>query len=497
MQPPRVVRLLITALLLAATLSVALPAAADPSPSAGVTGGFTNAGRWLTDDQGRVFITSGINMVNKLAPYAPDAVGFDDDDAAFLAANGFDSVRLGVIWKAVEPSPGVYDDVYLDRIRTTVEILARHGVASLLDMHQDMYNELFQGEFAPDWAVLDDGLPAWPQLGFPANQFFQLALMRAYDHFLANSPGPGGIGLQDRFAAMWGHVAQRFAGTPGVLGYDVLNEPWPGTQWLVCFHPGGCPGATAGLTALHHKVGAAIARQDPTRIVFYEPFSLSGSGLPMNPATAGVARQALSFHDYCPLAYLTKSDVGCFLFDNTVFNNADNHATNTGSASLLTEFGATNSADVLSGVIGRAAEHMTGWQYWAYCGCGDPTTADQQEQGLVGDPATPKTGSNVNSAKLTLLSVPHPRAVSGVPLAYRYDAASSAFQLSFTTTRADGHGRFGAGAVTTVATPPGQYPHGYRTTVSGAHVTSAANAGVLTLAADPGADEIKVTVRPA
>lgn len=175
---------------------VDVPAPAGPSsapttaPASPTAGPFTSAGRWITDAQGRVFITSGINMVNKRAPYAPDATGFDDDDAALLAANGINSVRLGLIWKAIEPEPGAYDDAYLERIKQTVDTLSRHGVTTLLGMHQDMYNERFQGEFAPDWTVLDAGIPAWPQVGFPGNQVIQPALMRADDHFLENAPGP-------------------------------------------------------------------------------------------------------------------------------------------------------------------------------------------------------------------------------------------------------------------------------------------------------------------
>ncbi|MEO9220890.1 MAG: endoglycoceramidase, partial [Mycobacteriaceae bacterium] len=76
----------------AAQPAAAQPADDAPTPLLSADGPFTSAGRWITDAQGRVFITSGINMVNKRAPYAPDAIGFDDDDAAFLAANGFDSV---------------------------------------------------------------------------------------------------------------------------------------------------------------------------------------------------------------------------------------------------------------------------------------------------------------------------------------------------------------------------------------------------------------------
>ncbi len=61
-----------------------------------------HAGRWITDSSGRVVIVHGINMVYKRPPYYPAAVGFSDDDARFLQRIGFDAVRVGVIWKALE-----------------------------------------------------------------------------------------------------------------------------------------------------------------------------------------------------------------------------------------------------------------------------------------------------------------------------------------------------------------------------------------------------------
>ena len=107
-------------------------------------------------------------------------------------------------------------------------MLAAHGIASLLDFHQDMFNERFQGEGAPDWAVQDDGLPAQPQLGFPANYYSMPALQRALENFWANSPGPGGVGLQDRFAEAWRHVAQRLAGTSGGAWLRDIQRALPG-----------------------------------------------------------------------------------------------------------------------------------------------------------------------------------------------------------------------------------------------------------------------------
>ena len=132
-------------------------------------GPLSNTGRWITDARGRVVILHGLNMVYKLPPYEPGAVGFGADDAGFLRRNGFNTVRLGLIHKAVEPQPGQYDSAYIDAIRSTERMLAARGIFSLLDFHQDLYNEKFEGEGFADWAVLDDGLPAEPLTGFPAS----------------------------------------------------------------------------------------------------------------------------------------------------------------------------------------------------------------------------------------------------------------------------------------------------------------------------------------
>src|SRR5947209_7285730 len=98
---------------------------------------------------------------------------------------------------------------YQALIACSVKTLARRGVLSLLDFHQDRFNERFQGEGAPDWAVQDGGLPNL-KLGFPTNYLLSPAVQHAFDQFWANAPGPGGVGLQDRFASAWAHVAAQF-----------------------------------------------------------------------------------------------------------------------------------------------------------------------------------------------------------------------------------------------------------------------------------------------
>ena len=85
----------------------------------------------------------------------------------------------------------------------------------MLDFHQDLYNERFSGEGWPDWATLDDGLPAEPLTGFPASYITSPGLNRAFDNFWENETGPGGVGLQDRYARAGAGSCARSATAPG------------------------------------------------------------------------------------------------------------------------------------------------------------------------------------------------------------------------------------------------------------------------------------------
>jgi len=479
----------------AATPTPLPSAVADPAPRP------STVGRFLVDPQGRVLVLHGVNMVYKLAPYAPDAIGFGADDARFLVRQGFTTVRLGLIWKAVEPQPGQYDDAYLARIRDTTTVLADAGIHVLLDFHQDLYNERFQGEGAPDWAVQDDGLPAQPQLGFPYNYFGQLALNRAFDHFWANDAGPGGVGLQDRYAAAWRHVAAYFRGTRGVMGLDLFNEPWPGTLWELCANPLGCPTFDAELEAFTQRTIDAIREVDTRTPIFYEPHVLFNNGSRSTVSPSG-DQLGFSFHDYCLTADLglegtPVQDLTCNVFDNLVWQNTEAQLTRTGDTPLLTEFGATNDTTVLRDLVDRAAAHRFGWQYWAYTGFDPTTTGPGDEQSLVRDPSKAPTGTNVDQAKLEALVTPHPLVVAGTPAGWAFDRDTLRFTASWSTARAGAlTGRFGAGATSRVALPSLVYGDGYRVTVTGGQVSSATDAPVLVVRQNAGALTVRVVVTP-
>ena len=502
---PSLRRMLCGAAFAAVFLSPALAASASATPGSAAVklqrlaaprGPLDNAGRWITDRRGRVVILHGINMVYKLPPYRPDAVGFSADDAAFLQRNGFNTVRLGVIEKGVEPQPGQYDGTYVRKLRSTERILARHGIFSLVDFHQDLYNEKFGGEGWPDWAVLDDGLPADP-MGFPVTYVTSPGLNRAFDNFWANDTGPGGVGIQARYAAAWARVARSFKRDRGVLGYDLLNEPWPGTAFGSCRNTAGCPAFDKGSMApFYRRVLRQIRGVDRKHVVFYEPQVLFNTDADTSLPRLGFARTGFSFHVYCTPGLVAGAPTDCAEIEQAVFDNADQQSTRTGDALLLSEYGATDDTATLTRIANLADSHMVSWQEWHYCGCSDPTTTGPGDvQALVKDPANPPRGANVLRNKLKTLARPYPQAISGTPLSFSFEPATRRFELVYETKRAKGRGTFSRG-LTDVFLPEIQYPHGYRAQVRGGSLFPASSSRHLIVRAKPGANRITLTVAP-
>lgn len=456
--------------------------------------GLSTTGTWITNGDGQVVILHGVNEVYKIAPYDPAASGFNEDDAEFLATNGFNVVRLGVIWAAVEPQPGVYDTAYLASLKQTVQMLADHGIYTLLDMHQDLYSSTFAGEGAPEWATQTGGLPN-QNFGFPGSYYLNPAMNYAWTRFWNNAESPTGLGLQDAYAQMWENVAGYFSGNPAVIGYDVINEPFPGFSWLPTLL--GSPHfGYQQLTPFYNQVIAGIRAVDPTTAVYIEPANPAVSeildilGFPAMLGTVDDPNVVLAFHDYCGGPSLSAL---CGYIAKALARGAHNYATQHGIPAFMNEFGATSASGDLTAQLGAADRYLMSWAVWAYTGKGDITTSGTHDgEALVYDPTLAPTGDNVNTGNLKLLSAPYPQAVSGTPTSWSY--RDGTFRFSYSTAKADGSGSFQAGAQTTISVPAVQFPNGYQVSVTGGQVVSAPGAAQLVIAADDGAGTVSVVV---
>jgi endoglycosylceramidase len=460
------------------------PSGAD---SLGTTGSF------LTNSDGQVVMLHGLNEVYKIAPGEPSASGFSDDDAAFLAANGFNAVRVGVIWSDLEPEPGVFNPAYLASIESTVQTLGNHGIYSIIDFHQDAYSTAFGGEGAPAWATESDGATN-VSLPFPYNIFFDPAEQQAWDSFWSNADAPNDIGLEDNYAQMLEYVGNAFNGNSNVAGFELMNEPSPGSSTFLSTLLGGSFFDSQQLTPFYDQGSDAIRAVDPTTPIFFEPNLLSNAGLPTDLGHVDATNTVLSFHDYCEFDL---GSLGCIPGVSAVVGNAEAYAEAQGIPAFMTEFGATSDQTAIAAPMQGADGNLIGWTEWAYSSQGDITTSASppSSESLVFNPDLPPTGTNVNTANLDTLAEPYPQVISGTPTSFSFE--NGTFDFTYSTEEADGLGSFAAGSHTTISVPTVEFPNGYDVSVTGGTVASAPDAPELVIASDNGASTVTVVVTPA
>ena len=226
--------------------------------------------RTILDNEGRALLLHGVNVVYKVDPFIPSDGEFDpedslnDEDIQNLADWGFNFVRLGVMWEAVERERDIYDDDYLGQVENLINKLGEKGIYTLVDMHQDVFARVMCGEGFPnfyakevlsrtphcispfidpllksvweklnlcinmdwyDYAKDENGNPeiADCQTRNFASYYTTAQSQEAFDALWTNKHG-----LQDRFVAYWNHTSRFLANNPYVLGWDPINEPFPG-----------------------------------------------------------------------------------------------------------------------------------------------------------------------------------------------------------------------------------------------------------------------------
>ncbi len=174
----------------------------------------------IVDDHGAEVQLRGVN-VNSLGDYFqanpsyPTTVPVTDADWAAMQAGGFDVVRLLISWSTLEPTKGHISQGYLATIHDAVAAAARHGIYSVIDMHQDAWGKYVASppgtacpssakpgigwDGAPDWATITDGADTCAAAGV---RELAPAVMHAWDHFYADTDG-----IQTELVKSWAAVA--------------------------------------------------------------------------------------------------------------------------------------------------------------------------------------------------------------------------------------------------------------------------------------------------
>eukprot|EP00499_Haloplacidia_sp_CaronLabIsolate_P008816 CAMPEP_0196780524 /NCGR_PEP_ID=MMETSP1104-20130614/7941_1 /TAXON_ID=33652 /ORGANISM="Cafeteria sp., Strain Caron Lab Isolate" /LENGTH=527 /DNA_ID=CAMNT_0042150735 /DNA_START=6 /DNA_END=1589 /DNA_ORIENTATION=- len=422
----------------------------------------------FVDSLGRIRYFRGLNAVSKLPPFSPPTDAFDHrfsiaaEDVRNLQEWGFNVIRLGLMWSAVEPQRGQYNTTYLDVMRQVVASLADGGVYTILDAHQDAMSRRFCGEGFPDFAVQPSRATQGPLLDFPAPLPFDIPIDPAtgrpdlnactkhqfalyYITFECASAWQAfyeSRDLHDAMAGSWRAAASAFHDQAGVLGYELLNEPWLGSIWT---HPLDAvvqgKADRENLVPLYERLHAAIREVDDERIVFYEPtvsesYLRQSVGFEMGPGgRAYDDRQALAYHLYC-IAQNSSGDPrplkGCESSLAPLWDVAQTDYRRVGGGAFLTEFGALgphqSSADLLTFMLDEAERRGQSWTYWTWKDFNDITTQNPATETLYNE------DGSLQLVKLKALSRPYAPAVAAQPgsVTSAFDTATGVYTLAYT-----------------------------------------------------------------
>ncbi len=517
------------------TLRSPLQAAPSVEDAAPVSGPLrAPGGPFLRDAAGRVILLRGVNVVYKHPPFevypAPGKPwNFDAHDASLMARLGFDVVRLGMTWRGLEPGTAPANDPaicrrgrpgnphqfnqavldhYLGHLKQTVDLLARFHIFTILDMHQDVYNEMFDGEGAPNWAVCTNGAPNVDPPGRWSRSYGTAAAGAAFGNFWTNDV----VGnLQGQFDMVWGKVAKYFAGDPWVIGFDPFNEPFSASlvtrgdehfdAQLECFYTGrahiGAPRRGAPRFACPRRdprtgVIPVMLANDRKALVFEEPDNYASRGLPTFLGPMSFHNLVFNFHIYCgarsPVTGNPTNLARCAAQEARALTRRSEDRLEIGSKQyapggtgwFMSEFGATSDPGLLKSVTAIADQDLLGWAYWSWRYYADPTGS--ASEGLV------MADGKLRSTAF-VLSRPYAEATAGTPLSMHFSPGTRRFAFAY-------RARAAIRAPTVIEVPVDvQYRAGYCATVSGARITSDPTTPLLVIQASR-SGIVHVRVRP-
>ena len=385
-----------------AVLGAERPVVSASPQSEGTVGLLRASGRFFFDPAGGVVVLRGINLTGN-AKVPPFRHGVGPVELDHLRSLGMNVIRLLFVWEAYEPLPGVYDEAYLESIRAIAALAWDRGIYTIVDIHQDGFSRFASrgsGDGFPAWAVV--GRLSEPNNG-PGARYWPILMAtdpttyRSFRDFFNDSNG-----VRTRYLILLDRVASALATTPGVIGYDPINEPWGHEK--------------NDLGPLYRDAAAAIRARHPAAILFLEGQVTTNTGLQTKLDRPDFGNVAYSPHYYKTSTILLQRWQGSTRDIDQAFRTMESKAREWNVPLLVSEFGAgatvRNVGDYVEALVERLDSVLASGSQWNYT----PLWNERDKDGWNAEDFNVLDPSGRPRANFRLR--PFPRRVAGVPLGF-------------------------------------------------------------------------------
>lgn len=226
----------------------------------------------IVDENGRRMLLRGINAGgrSKFAPFSPFDFGEDRFQAeldAYLdrpAEWGLNVLRVPFSWDAMEPEQGTIDEEWMVRYDALLDGAAERGLFTIVDFHQDVYSERYCGDGFPIWASTGGEEPHHDCHDWFTGYITDTDSKQAWDEFWSDETG-----IQTAFRGMWTRMAERHWGRPGVIGFEIINEPGWGTTGMPAWE-------RDTLTPFYSQMAAQLNSTAPGALLLFDGTGMDG-----------------------------------------------------------------------------------------------------------------------------------------------------------------------------------------------------------------------------
>lgn len=383
--------------------------------------------RRIIDEWGREVIYHGVNVVFKLKPWHPSLVqfnyntSFNNQDYEILQDLGLNFVRLGVMWPGVEPQKGIYNYTYLNLMKSIVQNLEKKNISVLIEFHQDSLSEYYCGEGIPDWAVNISEFPfplskPYNKSGKPSRAQclskdwwkyqFSLAASKKYQELYSNTS------LRKSFFKYWELVANTFNTSHNVIGYEIMNEPWPGNIYNDPFLLIPGEANVKNLQGFYDDIFNYLNNRNylKNKLFLFESITWSNWGSHFKSPCRNNTNSnqcVLSYHCYVPPN----------LNVDQVFRTRLKDQEDLNSGGFLTEVGSNQ----LDEVFKKADESFQSVGVWSY----------KINAGITGDGSMFFNRNGTNASTRLLLNRSYPRAICGHGKFFNFNVTTNEFVLIY------------------------------------------------------------------